>query len=97
MSHFRRKYLLSYSGEVEDDIVWKRASELSNDPHFFLDGATRFDINQVHINRPKRQLTLHQVAISLVKTITIPLFGLLIIQTVYGIISKENFIGVPLI
>jgi hypothetical protein len=35
-----------FSGGTPDGIEWKRATELSGDPHLFVDGATRFDINQ---------------------------------------------------
>ena len=34
-------------GKFPFEVEWKRASELCDDPKFFLDGATRFDINQV--------------------------------------------------
>ena len=41
-------FCLRSSGYGAHDIGWKRASELSDDPHLFVGGATRFDINQVH-------------------------------------------------
>ena len=30
----------------DDDVVWKRATSISEDARMFLEGATRFDINQ---------------------------------------------------
>ena len=30
-----------------EDLEWKRPSELVDDPAFFVDGATRFDVKQV--------------------------------------------------
>ena len=32
---------------MPEGLEWTRASELSGDPQFITDGATRFDINQV--------------------------------------------------
>ena len=37
---------LGVSGESLSEIEWIRASELSRNPKFFVDGASRFDINQ---------------------------------------------------
>ena len=32
--------------KIPEDLEWKRASEIVDDPNFIVDGATRFDINQ---------------------------------------------------
>ena len=32
--------------EVPEDLEWKRASEIVDDPNFIVDGSTRFDVNQ---------------------------------------------------
>ena len=37
---------LGVSGNSSGDLEWIRASELSNNPKFFVDGASRFDIEQ---------------------------------------------------
>ena len=37
---------LYYSKYPPGKFEWKRASQISNDPKFFEDGASRFDINQ---------------------------------------------------
>jgi len=42
------KLTLNYSGDGPD-IGWLRASEISEKPVLFAEGATRFDINQVRL------------------------------------------------
>ena len=36
-------------GRRGEDLEWKRPSEIVDDPAFFVDGATRFDVKQVWI------------------------------------------------
>jgi len=43
-------YFSSISVDDFKDVVWKRATELSEEPQLFVEGATRFDINQVSIS-----------------------------------------------
>jgi len=39
----------STAPEGTEDIIWKRPSEISKEPKFFEDGASRFDVNQGEI------------------------------------------------
>ena len=40
----------SILGRRGEDLEWKRPSEIVDDPAFFVDGATRFDVKQVRIS-----------------------------------------------
>ena len=38
---------IAQDGSRGEKVEWVRASQLVDDPHLFVDGATRFDVNQV--------------------------------------------------
>ncbi len=40
----------SLGKNVCSECDWKRIPEIVNDPHFFSDGPTRFDVNQGRLN-----------------------------------------------